>query len=1387
MKTYNNTRFTLMAFPQKVDASGKLSLNILFIPRNISPLEKVNSVYTPATHATPPFADVKPEFSVVVVNNPDEFPGKIPGTENPVDPDPLDYSPMARKIYATLKETKDGSGNPKYFDIDETRSSDIAGINPNRAPMPEPKESSVKKYLPVTYRKAFNYTSPRVPNAVTDDSYSCALRDQMFPAKIVRDDKVSWGKVYAHLLRQPLLARKGGLLYETAIQLNLGDFSKGGWIYVTVKPGSPYADEQAASLTPAPPDPDGPFIKQYAARIPALKTGEERPLFASVLFPVMAEGEDPAGSFDDVFMEAAQYNEGFAAIVHANQPVSQNLIKEEQDGIHPQKEIGIRLGWDDEQILVWYLRQLAVDDNIPGDRLDAPLGVTGYHADVWNVKDARWESLTGVTSKGTLTLESLDMGIFEGELPYQVYPVKIYGPDTNYWLPLYFANWNDGSLVIPDSVATTLYGADHPDNANRVAISNTYNPSKLDTRLLYGNHYKFRIRMSDISGGGPTVDAIASGNSPSQVAEVPFKRYIAPNNLRIVNDFDIVHSKDEYNFTGDVINVQRPLLGYPAVVYTGKYADPVSALKAASAKILADAAAEAFGIPDPDVIKAEIKVEVETLQMDNLASDTGRDNYITLYTTSRYFDPGDFASVLDLVFEYKDIPVLRLCDPEPFPDPADNATIIAVHGPIILPKARNVRVTLRAAGEGDNTYWGQINEGNHDLDSRYGKTTVLMMRRYSKNEKDLFAIVKEDPHELQGIYLRPDPVDVTVSPYSMNGRSDNRQAMPDIVQRLAKQLDVECKGLTLTARNGERLVFWCSSMLRHTMAPDNSSITFAGKNELPGHWLVCTSLVLNRDWTWDGLETSSMIIDRQRCRGKEGDLSEMKASYVTIGDVDMRKTASFQAIQQGDDTLVHREKTRILLIDVIDQKPVDDPAIFPDIDEVQYRISPCLVKDEAGKLPDSDAPYETHVLKVPVTINPAQTPKILSAGIALSPFNRNAAYSQTEARKRFLWLEFEEAPENPDDDLFCRTTAYAPDQLLSNNNPGLMAKPDESPLPVDPEFIRVVTPFSGTDFAGLNAMQKMEKSLDAGRHFYLLPTPPGLHPESPELFGMFTYEFRYGHSDRIWSTAQGRFGRVLEVAGLQHPAPNLLSMVQRDENRIMVSAPYAKAVFKGKNVTSKPPRTSLWCLLYAQVKQADGLDYRNILLDEIEMKPRPLRTYYKTLDRRILEEEKKGNKERAALLAAEKREMSQLILVEREGGPYAFGSWFNEDVAGQLELYGLPQNSPLSILCVEVFGQITNIREHITAFTEGPYEGTPDMQQNQLRRDLDRMKAGLVQEVTNDYSQEMAAEMQETLSGMDDIVARTTADPLKKELGLYRILRTSPLTEVPFVCCTTGC
>ena len=1347
-----------MAFPQGVDKSGLLSLNILFIPRNISPLDDIVTPYGPTPAKA--FAEVKPEFVAKVVNNPDEFPGRFPLTENLMDIAPLTYPPALHKLYKTLKEATAG-GNPKYFDIDESRSNGNPGAQ--AAPAAVAPSQAVKKYLPLSYRNAFNFTAPRTPNAVIDDSYHCALREEKILPKFVPDKKVSWGKVYAHLLRQPLLATYGGLLYSTTVQLKPGDFAKGGWLYIDLKPGSPYAAEQKKSLQ-APADTDGPFVVRYAARIPVLKESEARRLFAPVLFPVLPETGVPDGSYSDLFIEAARYNDGFATIVHANQPVSHNLLQESQDGFHPQKDMGIRLGWEDEQILIWYLRQLAVDETTAGpDRLDAPLGVNGFHIDVRYTSGpggtpSGWESLTAVESNGVMKLEDLTIDAYKGELPFQVYPTKLDSAGgTNYWLPVYFGNWNNASMVLPDRVAASLY-ANAEDQNNPVKISDTYKAQDTKTTLRYGNSYDFRVRLSDISGGGPDADAKPVNDLPSHVATVPFKRYVAPNTLRILNNHEIAYYTDDHNFSGEKLEIARPLLGFPAVVYTDKYTDPVGDLLKSSQEILTSKRPEAFGIPDPDVVKVEVKVEVETLQLDNLASDDGREHYITLYKTFRTF-PAAFTDSVTIPIEYVDVKWLTLTDQaNPFKDqPSSNATIGATSGKIVLPTARNIRLTLRAVCEGDDIYWGHQNS-NPDLDSRYGKTTVLSLRKPSQDETELFAGTK-DPKALQGVYLQPDPVQVKLNPIIFKMLQGTGTGMPDIVQRLAKQLDLECKETTLLSKNGERVQFWCSNLVRHSMAPDNSSLTFANKKELTGHWFVCANLYIDRDWTWDGLETSSIVINRRRRWSRDPEEIKLKA-YSPIGDLEMRRIASYQAIQSDDSGTVHREHTRVIIIDVIDMHPAE--ATLPDSAEVQYTLQPKFRADAHGNLPAADDAFETEHLLLPTTVNPTQVPKLVGAGIALSPYVRNEPYSATEPRRRYLWLEFDRKPQDNNDELFCRVLAYAPDQLLSNNNPELMSIPEESPLPIDPEYVSTVTAEAGHEHAGLNAMQKLEKSIDAGRQFYLLPTPPGLHPESPEMFGMFTYEFRYGHSDRLWSTAQGRFGRQLRVTGLQHPAPNMYCMVTRDTNKISIAAPYAQAVANGKNVTSDPPRTSIWCMLYAQVKQADGLDFRNILLGEIELKSLD-RTRFDVDFRKWISNAKKKKNE--ALVRDLQLELSQIKAWEKESVLHAYNYWCNKDVKAMLELYGLPLDSPLSVLCVEVYGQITRLSEHINDFTTAK-------------------KRTLVNDVAVSYGAAAATQVTRNLNTGKAAATETTSDPLNTDLGHYRILRTSPLTEVPFTCCT---
>ena len=149
-------------------------------------------------------------------------------------------------------------------------------------------------------------------------------------------------------------------------------------------------------------------------------------------------------------------------------------------------------------------------------------------------------------------------------------------------------------------------------------------------------------------------------------------------------------------------------------------------------------------------------------------------------------------------------------------------------------------------------------------------------------------------------------------------------------------------------------------------------------------------------------------------------------------------------------------------------------------------------------------------------------------------------------------------------------------------------------------------PGQSDDEAGLDAMQPMIP-LTSPVHF-LLPLPSGLAVDAPELFGMFTYEFRVGHATN-WSTAQGRYlaPPALRVAGVQHPAPPLLGTVSSLPATVSVAAPYATPVFGGRNLLPAGPRTQLWALLYAQVTQADDTGQRNVLLARRELSREGLR------------------------------------------------------------------------------------------------------------------------------------------------------------------------------------
>ena len=89
----------------------------------------------------------------------------------------------------------------------------------------------------------------------------------------------------------------------------------------------------------------------------------------------------------------------------------------------------------------------------------------------------------------------------------------------------------------------------------------------------------------------------------------------------------------------------------------------------------------------------------------------------------------------------------------------------------------------------------------------------------------------------------------------------------------------------------------------------------------------------------------------------------------------------------------------------------------------------------------------------------------------------------------------------------------------------------------------------------------------------------------------------------------------------------------------------------------KPPRTDLWALLYAQVTQLDGASRRNILLTRKQLlwRPEPHENFDDVHDERLLD------------LAA--------------------GTIDQRTITGYLGSLGLPLDSPLSVVVVELVGQ----------------------------------------------------------------------------------------------------
>jgi len=1058
--------------------------------------------------------------------------------------------------------------------------------------------AEIRKDLPSSYTDAFPFERPG-PGTTVGNEFGCALRD--VPPATSSDPKppatITWGAVLSFALRQPVLARALGLIYDLTVPLHPANaLEAGGWLYVGLDPAGP--------VKPLLPD----SVRAYSARLPFLGPDDKRNLFAAVLFPV---GLTAAGDYGQALAEAAVYDDGFAKIMHASQALTADATSDGHNKLQPAVDAGIDLGWDDEQITLWLNRQLdGLRSRLDPSKkvVEAPLGVGGYRIDVRSpdnpaLKD--WESLCrafSVDAAGdpaplqfppppAAPVLSTD---FDDELSVEPAAVRsIHATDGVAWLPRYFTRWQDGSLVVNDTTLFQIAGTS-PRDAKGKAIDvqpPTYGAPPVSHPLRYGQQYDFRCRFVDLTGGGPLPDDKAINPAPHPTSTIRFLRHVPPKSVRIATDIPKPNAGQPTPSvpTVNTIKVWRPLMGYPEMVFAG-IDDQAVIKKVIAAAPAAKAANDAIGVNDPDVTHLAISVQVRAPGNDPGPEGVRDGIFREIYNTRVAFPAFDKKQVLKpgtalkLTLSYLDVAdIAQMKAP-----PASYATTLPV------PRSRDVRLRLTPICADKRDYFGS------DA-AKTGLTVDVATRSSSVSEANLYAPLSPDQSPLTAIMLQP---------------------AADMVQRFVDQFHLRTNGLTLTARPGERVLFGASGGLRHTIDPDGGSITFAADSELLNQWIVAVQVQLQRDWTWDAIDEHGFVVSH---RNDTSGVTRVR------GQIRVPLVAPTAALLGPDVPYQDRRaQTRIIFFDAVDPRPT--PGAFPTKPALQWTIRPGI---RGFSVADNVTLSETNAIQLPVAVPPRQTPKLIAAGVALSPYERDTAYSSTTPRKRVLWFEFDSPVEDPNDAVYARILAYGPDPLLSGTITHMLVPTPDVPvsgttwfeavqkllptpptppdLAIDPEPIRVIVPNQPEDKSGLDAMMAMIEAVPpAGekraRHF-MVPLPPGVQPDTPEMFGFWTYEIRVGHT-AIWSTAQARFGRPLIVKGVQHPAPTLQCTAIRLgptrgthgiklPARIVIAAPHATAVFEGGRLTqprSGDPRTQIWVLLYAQVTQADGVSQRNILI-----------------------------------------------------------------------------------------------------------------------------------------------------------------------------------------------
>src|SRR5215471_13875237 len=218
-------KLRVLTFPQRIDGRD-LDLHVLLLPTQnlLNALDPFPSVLNPGTSVDlPKFIKANLALSVDAISGLGSYPFSNPA--NLTDGATLLTLPTGATFPANLPALYEGlSAQFKPASVPPLKGG---------APAILPDPDGIRKYLPNSYRTAFNFTTPRTQYAKTDDSYHCAIKrtSGKDPAFKQSPNDTTWGRVVAFCLRQPLLAERIGLLHKIRITLPSDDyFAQGGWV-----------------------------------------------------------------------------------------------------------------------------------------------------------------------------------------------------------------------------------------------------------------------------------------------------------------------------------------------------------------------------------------------------------------------------------------------------------------------------------------------------------------------------------------------------------------------------------------------------------------------------------------------------------------------------------------------------------------------------------------------------------------------------------------------------------------------------------------------------------------------------------------------------------------------------------------------------------------------------------------------------------------------------------------------------------------------------------------------------------------------------------------------------------------------------------------------------